>query len=91
MSELTEKQWAVLSERGCEATGLAYMDAHQVMQDLMRKKISGLCIVTDDAARRALRNEKQQARKSNPDGLRRARMKRNYERETLNAEVKTES
>lgn len=70
MSELTEKLWAVLSERGCEATGLAYMDAHHLMRDLVREKISGLCVATDDAARRALRNENQQARKSNSNGSR---------------------
>lgn len=70
MSELTEKQWAVLSEHGCEATGLTYADAHQLMRDLVRERVSGLCVITDDAARRALRNENQQPRKSNPNGSR---------------------
>ena len=70
MSELNEKLWAVLSERGCEATVMTYMDAHQLMRQLVRDKISGLCVVTDDAARRALRNENQQSRKSNPNGSR---------------------
>ncbi|MDQ3818760.1 MAG: hypothetical protein M3362_13920 [Acidobacteriota bacterium] len=73
MGELSEKQWAVLSERGCEATGLAYMDAHQLMLDLVRERVSGLCVITDDAARRALRTENLQQRKQNQNGLRRKR------------------
>ncbi|PYS52182.1 MAG: hypothetical protein DMF68_02240 [Acidobacteria bacterium] len=67
MSELNEKLWAVLSERGCEATDMTYMDAHQLMRQLVRERVSGLCVVTDEAARRALRNENQQSRKSNSD------------------------
>ena len=70
MSELSEKLWAILSERGCEAMGLSYMDAHQMMHELVREKISGLCVITDDAARRALRTENLQSRKSNPNGSR---------------------
>ncbi|HKC65264.1 MAG TPA: hypothetical protein VKB86_16605 [Pyrinomonadaceae bacterium] len=70
MSELSEKLWAVLSERGCEATDLTYADAHQLMLDLVRERVSGLCVVTDDAARRALRNENQQPRKSGSNGSR---------------------
>ncbi|HYJ47577.1 MAG TPA: hypothetical protein VEV81_13265 [Pyrinomonadaceae bacterium] len=58
MSELTEQLWAVLSERGCEARGLTYADAHRMMLELKRKKVSGLSVITDDAARRALRTER---------------------------------
>jgi hypothetical protein len=58
MSELNEQNWAVLSERGCEAHGLNYNDAHLLLRALMREKISGLCIITDDAAHRVARTEK---------------------------------
>ncbi len=63
MSELNERRWAVLSERGCEATGLTYMDAHQLMLRLAGEKISGLSVVTDDAVRRAAQAEKTEARR----------------------------
>jgi hypothetical protein len=53
MSELTEQRWAVLSERGCEASALTYEQANEVMRSLMREKVSGLSIITDAAARRA--------------------------------------
>lgn len=53
MSELTEQRWAVLSERGCEASALTYPQALEVMRALMLEKVSGLSIITDAAARRA--------------------------------------
>lgn len=53
MSELTEERWAVLSERGCEAMGLTYAQALELMRSLARDRVSGLAIITDDAARRA--------------------------------------
>jgi hypothetical protein len=31
MSELTEERWAVLSERGCEAMGLTYAEARDML------------------------------------------------------------
>jgi hypothetical protein len=68
MSELTERRWAVLSERGCEATGLSYVQAHEMMRALMREHVSGLSVITDDAARRATRNTNQQPRKLNLNG-----------------------
>jgi hypothetical protein len=66
MSELNEQSWAVLSERGCEAHGLNYNDAYLLLRALMREKISGLCIITDDAALRVSRTEKSQYRQPNP-------------------------
>lgn len=51
MSELGERRWAVISERGCEASGLVYEDAAQLVQRLRGEKVSGLCVVTDGAAR----------------------------------------
>lgn len=53
MSELTETRWAVLSERGCEASALTYAQAAELMRALQREKVSGLSVITDDAARRA--------------------------------------
>jgi hypothetical protein len=61
MSELNEQLWAVLSERGCEAHGLNYNDAHLLLRALMREKISGLCIITDDAGQRVARTERLKA------------------------------
>jgi hypothetical protein len=68
MSELTEQRWAVLSERGCEAMGLTYAQAAELMRALMREKISGLSVITDDAARRAERIVNPQPRQPNPNG-----------------------
>jgi len=58
MSELNERLWAVLSERGREAAGLTYEEAAALVRELRAGaaaaanggKISGLCIVTDRAA-----------------------------------------
>jgi hypothetical protein len=52
MSELEEAQWAVVSERGCEASGLKHTDALALMKRLTQEKVNGLCIVTAAAARR---------------------------------------
>ncbi len=55
MSELNERLWAVLSERGREAAGLTYEEAAGLVRELRGdgangRKVSGLCIVTDRAA-----------------------------------------
>lgn len=68
MGELNEQLWAVLSERGCEAHGLTYNDARLMVRALKRERISGLCVITDEAGRRISRTEKPQPRKSNPNG-----------------------
>lgn len=52
MRELRESKWAVVSERGCEASGLNYEEARRLEQRLTRERVHGLCIVTDTAARR---------------------------------------
>jgi hypothetical protein len=52
MSELSEAEWAVISERGVEANGLTHRQALELMQHLTEEKVSGLCIVTATAARR---------------------------------------
>ncbi len=50
--ELSAPQWAVISFERCEASGLTYEQAAATLQDLDRAGITGLCIVTDDAAAR---------------------------------------
>ena len=50
MSELNERRWAVLSERGCEDAGLSYAEAAGLIARLRGERISGLCVITDAAA-----------------------------------------
>lgn len=52
MGELTEQRWAVLSARGREADGLTYAEALRLRRRLESEKLYGLCVVTDEAARR---------------------------------------
>jgi len=52
MSELDEQIWAVVSERGVEASALTYAAALDLRRTLEAEKINGLCVVTDPAARR---------------------------------------
>ena len=51
MSELAQPRWAVISERGCEATGLPHADAARLVRALKEERVRGLCVVTDRAAR----------------------------------------
>lgn len=64
MGELFERRWSVLSARGCEASGLVYDEAAQVVERLASEKIQGLCIVTDEAAQRAARGPRTAARRT---------------------------
>lgn len=55
MSVLNERLWAVLSERGREATGLTYEEAAGLVRELRADgrpegRVRGLCIVTSRAA-----------------------------------------
>jgi hypothetical protein len=52
MSELREPRWSVVSERGCEASGANYDEAAGLVRRLREEKIHGLCIISDEAARR---------------------------------------
>jgi uroporphyrinogen-III synthase len=52
MSELREQRWSVLSERGCETSGVNYDEAATLVRRLRAEKIHGLCIISDEAARR---------------------------------------
>lgn len=50
--ELDEPRWSVVSFDRLEARGLTYSKAIKVMFDLEIEGVSGLCIVTDEAAKR---------------------------------------
>ena len=52
MSELREPRWSVVSERGCEASSVNYDEAAGLVRRLRADKIHGLCIISDQAARR---------------------------------------
>lgn len=52
-SELEEPGWSVLSDRGCEASGLTHEEARRLVHRLGGEGRHGLCIVTDEAADRA--------------------------------------
>jgi uroporphyrinogen-III synthase len=56
MSELREKRWSVVSERGCEASSVNYEEAAKLVARLRADKIHGLCIISDEAARRYASN-----------------------------------
>ena len=53
-SELEKESWSVLSDRGCEASGLTHEDARKLVHRLGGEGRHGLCIVTDEAANRML-------------------------------------
>jgi len=65
MSELKEPRWAVLSERGREESGLSYEEAAGLVARLRAERLSGLCVISDEAASR-LPLAKKPARKSPP-------------------------
>ena len=50
--ELNEARWSVVSFDKCEAAGLTYALAVQKMDELLTASVYGLCIVTDEAARK---------------------------------------
>ena len=50
MSELKQGRWAVISERGREASGLVHAEAARLVRELSAARVRGLCIVTDRAA-----------------------------------------
>jgi hypothetical protein len=52
MSELREPRWSVVSERGGEASGVNYEEAAGLVGRLRADGVHGLCIVSDEAARR---------------------------------------
>ena len=51
-SELDEPRWSVISFERAEATGLSYPQAMALLSELDAHGINGLCVITDDAAKR---------------------------------------
>jgi len=45
-------QWSVISERGCEVSGLSHEEARRLVHRLGGEGRHGLCIITDEAASR---------------------------------------
>jgi hypothetical protein len=51
-SELGKERWSVLSDRGVAASSLTHEDARRLVLRLAAEGRHGLCIVTDEAAKR---------------------------------------
>jgi hypothetical protein len=51
-SELEQKKWSVISERGCEASSVTHEEARRLVHRLGAEGRHGLCIISDEAARR---------------------------------------
>ena len=51
-SDLLAAIWSVISFERHEAGGLVYAEALKKLDDLERRDVAGLCVVTDDAAAR---------------------------------------
>ena len=56
MSELKEQRWAIISERGVEASALTYEDAFKLMGRLSEQKVNSLALVSNEAAERDAQN-----------------------------------
>jgi hypothetical protein len=52
VSEWREPRWSVVSFEQLVAGGLTYEEAEQKIIDQLNQGVSGLCIVTDEAAKR---------------------------------------
>ena len=61
-SELNEPRWSVVTFERRAAKNLTYAQAAQKLRELADEKISGLCIVTDEAAEK-IKNEKTKDKK----------------------------
>jgi len=48
-SELNEPRWSVVSFESRAANGLTYEEAARKLAELAAEKVSGLCIITDEA------------------------------------------
>jgi hypothetical protein len=51
-SDLEKEKWAVVSDRGCEATRITHEDARRLVHRLAGEGRHGLCIMSDEAASR---------------------------------------
>ena len=52
LSELAALSWSVVSFDRCVAKNLTYEQAEEKIRELAEQKVSGLCIITDEAAER---------------------------------------
>ncbi len=50
-SELDQPRWSVVTFNECAASGLSYAEATRLVEQ-MQDEVPGLCIVTDEAARK---------------------------------------
>ncbi len=57
-SELNKPCWSVVTFENCAASGLTYDEAAGELEKLAARKVSGLCIVTNETARRVAENSK---------------------------------
>ena len=53
-SDLEKRRWSVISERGCEESGLTHEEARRLVHRLGGEGRHGLCIITDEAASRIM-------------------------------------
>ena len=51
-SALVAPRWSVVSFESVAVSGISYAEAAKWMEKLYRQKVSGLCIITDEAAAR---------------------------------------
>ena len=66
-SDLEKEKWAVLSDRGLEATGLSHEDARRLVHRLGGEGRHGLCIITDEAASRLVSSRSEPSSSRIPD------------------------
>ncbi len=52
VNELKEPRWSVVTFEIRAAKNLTYKQAEQKLRELAEQKVSGLCIITDEAAER---------------------------------------
>jgi hypothetical protein len=57
VSELNLPIWAVVNFDSCVANDLTYAEAFKKLQELKAEKVSGLCIITNEAAARISSSE----------------------------------
>lgn len=60
-SELREPRWAVVTFESCAVSGQTYDEAFELLKKLEGEKVSGLCIVSDEAAKRIVKSKKRLA------------------------------
>lgn len=56
-SELREPRWSVVTFESCAASNLTYEKAAEKLEELRAKKVSGLCVVSDEAAKRIIKEK----------------------------------